>query len=81
MITIDCTVGNNLKVGSIDLEETRGVVRGPFGEILGFYHYKPNITTNERGSFYLVGNKTIELLLDYAEKMQQNGIDIHLYNN
>ena len=79
MLKIDCTFGNDLKVGRIDLEETRGVVRGPFNEILGFYYYKPNITTNETGSFYLVGNQMIELLLNYAEKLRRNGLDIHLY--
>lgn len=78
-MNIDLTIGNNLKIGTIDLEETRGVVRGPFGETIGFYYYKPNITTNETGSFYLVGNQMIELLLNYAEKLRSNGLDIHLY--
>ena len=30
------------------------------------------------GTFYLTGNKSIQLLLMYAEKLKENGVDVKI---
>ena len=39
-------------LGCVELTSTEGVIRGPFGNIIGFYNYEKDITTDERG--YLI---------------------------
>ena len=43
------TIDEDVVLGCVDLTSTEGVIRGPFGNIIGFYNYEKDITTNERG--------------------------------
>lgn len=71
------TIDDDVVVGYLELTSQQGVIRGPFGNIIGFYNYEKDLTTDERGIFYLTGNKTIQLLLKYVEKLNETGVDIH----
>ena len=72
------TIDEDVVLGCVELTSTEGVIRGPFGNIIGFYNYEKDITTNERGTFYLTGNKSIQLLLMYAERLKENGVDVKI---
>ena len=70
------TVADNVVVGCVNLESDKGVITGPFGEVIGFYQYENNLTTNKDETLYLTGNKSIQLILKHIEKLQQEGVTI-----
>ena len=76
MLNLEFTINNDLCIGKIELQDTKGVVRGPFGEVIGFYQYENNLTTNKDETLYLTGNKSIQLILKHIEKLQQEGVTI-----
>ena len=71
------TVADNVVVGCVNLESDQGVITGPFGEVIGFYQYENNLTTNKDETLYLTGNKSIQLILKHIEKLQQEGVTIN----
>ena len=77
------TVADNVVVGCVNLESDKGVITGPFGEVIGFYQYENNLTSNKDGTLFLTGNKSIQLILKHIEKLQREGVTINFteFNN
>ena len=71
-------LNKDLCVGKVELHDCQGVIKDALGDIIGFYDYQKGETYDSRGTFYIKGNKSIELILQRVEELKQNGIELNI---